>query len=203
MAETYRQKGGIGVTMSATRYDEGNAAFSNKAHAAARNVLYPLLFDAASDKLSFDNDTLLQHGERGAVLDGQMGIDRIVNVTVDKLRAPLRFTVQERFRRPNYTTYRDLTVTEWNHASNLPSELYKITADYFLYGYYDDAQGVFQEAIAISVPDLLLSVSKHNIPYVMKPNKKQQTFLAFKFDDLDKAGLIRLWYPKDYSTKQR
>jgi hypothetical protein len=59
-------------------------------------------------------------------------------VTTHGLRAPLGFTIQERFRRPRYAEFQDLTLTEWNGNSNLPSELYKIRAGMFLYGYYSE-----------------------------------------------------------------
>jgi hypothetical protein len=175
--------------MAKTVYQPENAAFSNKAHMAARRLLYPRIFRKPESMLGFE-DTLLHMGERGRILDGEMGIDRIIRVTVPSLHAPLVFTVQERFRRPQFAKYKDLTVTEWNNASETPSELYKINAGIFLYGYYDEGAGSFVDAIAISVTDLLLMLAREQINYSSEYNRKKQDFLAFRFDDLKTARVV-------------
>ena len=67
------------------------------------------------------------------------------------LRAPLTFTIQERFMRLRYETYRNVTFTEWNTCSNSPSELHKIVADIFVQGYYDDVHDRITRAVAVDV----------------------------------------------------
>ena len=176
--------------MARTLYEQDNADFSNRAHMRARDVLYPRIFNARRERLAFE-DTLLAQSERTAILDGEMGVDRIVRVTVHNLPAPLVFTVQERFRRPEFAKYQDLTVTEWNHASNLPSELYKINAGLFLYGYFDERTSVFVDAIAIGVTDMLLAIATRRLRYDRRWNKKRQTFLTLRFDDMERAGIVR------------
>jgi hypothetical protein len=184
-----------------TEYTPENGEFSNKSHRAARALLYPRLFGVPMESLSFE-DTLLKDSERGRILDGEMGVDRIVRVAVQQLHGPLVFTVQERFRRPEHAGWRDLTITEWNHASNMPSELYKINAGLFLYGYYDEARNHFLDAIVVSVTDLLLAVTRSNITYTSNRNKKRQTFLGFKFDDMAKAGIVRFWLSKERTNRE-
>jgi len=142
-------------------------------------------------------DTLLAMSERAQILDGEMGVDRIVRVKIHNLPAPLVFTVQERFRRPEFAKYQDLTVTEWNHASNLPSELYKINAGLFLYGYFDERITVFVDAIAIGVTDMLLAIATRRLRYDRRWNKKRQTFLTLRFDDMEKAGIVRYWLARE------
>ena len=178
--------------MARTIYQPENAAFSNKAHMMARRLLYPQIFRKSGTMLEFE-DTLLSMSDRGRILDGEMGIDRIVKVTVPTLHAPLIFTVQERFRRPQFAKYRDLTITEWNNASDLPSELYKINAGIFLYGYYDESSNGFLDVIAVNVTDLLLMIARDQIHYSSERNKKQQDFLGFKFDDLKQARVVIFW----------
>jgi hypothetical protein len=173
--------------MAQTLYQVENAKFSNIAHKAARNQIYPLIFKTTN--LEFE-DTLLAMGERERILDGEMGVDRIVKVSVKTLHAPLIFTVQERFRRPEFAKYKDLTITEWNNASNLPSELYKINAGIFLYGYFDENSDRFLDAIAINVTDLLLVITRQKIKFDFQMNKKQQSFFAFSFDDLKSSGVV-------------
>lgn len=83
-----------------TPYDKPRAKRSNRAHLLARTELYPKIFKVPFENLSFDEDTLLETGEKGQVLDGQMAIDRIVRVSdiSGRLRKSLPLTVQERFR---------------------------------------------------------------------------------------------------------
>lgn len=175
--------------MASTLYEVKNAAFSNLAHAAAQTLLYPAIFKTDASKLKFES-TLLEDSERGAILDGEMGIDRIVRVEVEKLHQPLVFTVQERFRRKKYAEWQDLTITEWNNASSQPSELYKINAGYFLYGYYDEVEKAFCDAICINTAGLLHCIATGNISHTKQRNKKEQDFLAFKFAALHEAGLV-------------
>lgn len=160
------------------------------AHYAARRQLYPRIFQTAEEQLSFE-DVTMGCSQRGQILDGEMGVDRIVRVTVRELHAPLVFTVQERFRRTQYAHFRDITITEWNHASGSPSELYKITAGLFLYGYFDDRRCRFADAICVNVTDTLMAIASGKLLLTWGKNVKQQTFIACTFDDLDRAGLIR------------
>jgi hypothetical protein len=175
--------------MASTVYETQNAEFSNAAHLAAQTLLYPAIFKTDASKLKFES-TLLEDSARGAILDGEMGVDRMVHVEVEKLHQPLVFTVQERFRRPEWLTWQDLTVTEWNNASSLPSELYKINAGLFLYAYYDETAKAFCDAICINTTGLMQCIATGGITYTKRRNKKQQDFLAFKFDALHKAGLV-------------
>lgn len=163
--------------MVKTLYEPINAQFSERAHQAARNVLYPIIFNRKPEELLYESASE-QQNERQVILDGEMGVDRIVKVATLDLRAPLVFTIQERFRnrygkvrpdgtRLDYTKYEDLTITEWNHASDLPSELYKINAGYFLYAYYDEENDLFLHPIMINVADLLYALTQNSIIYKM------------------------------------
>ena len=182
--------------MARTLYEQDNADFSNRAHIRARDVLYPRIFNVRREHLQFE-DTLLAQSDRAKILDGEMGVDRIVRVTIHNLYAPLMFTVQERFRRPEFAKYQDMTVTEWNHASNSPSELYKINAGLFVYGYFDERSGRFLDAIVIGVTEMLLALAQGRLRYERRRNKKQQSFLALRFEDMEKAGIVRYWLARE------
>lgn len=182
--------------MARTLYEQNNADFSNRAHMRARDVLYPRIFNVRRERLQFE-DTLLAQSDRAKILDGEMGVDRIVRVTINNLPAPLMFTVQERFRRPKYVERQDMTVTEWNHASNSPSELYKINAGLFVYGYFDERSGRFLDAIVTGVTEMLLALAQGRLRYERRENKKQQSFLALRFEDMEKAGIVRYWLARE------
>lgn len=175
-----------------TPYSSKNAKFSNDAHAAAQSLIYPRVFGLPLQNLEFE-DTLLNLNKRGEALDGQMAIDRIVKVTARAgLKQPLTFTVQERFRKPHFLKYQDITITEWNHNSNLPSELYKITANIFVYGYFDGVK--FLDYIAANVTSMLSGICNNTLAYTRKPNpKNNQTFIGVKFSALSRAGCLIYW----------
>lgn len=167
--------------MSTTPYSDDNQKFTDKAHSLAQSEIYPLIFGGST--LSFEPLPI----EQARTLDADMGTDRHVKVLVHRLHSPYSVLVQERFRRMKYAPSQDITVTEWNHASNLPGELYKIKAELFLYGYYDDCFDQFGEAIACSMLTLKVKIAQNSIPFSSQINRRSnQTFFCFRFNDLEK-----------------
>ena len=138
--------------MGATPFSSENEAFTAEVHGVVVETLYHRIFGVPPDRIRVEN-TLLKDSARGAVLDGELAIDCTVHIKAkdDDFHAPLTFTVQERYRRPSYARFQDITITEWNTRSNSPSELYKITADYFVYGSYSRPLPIegFQELLPI------------------------------------------------------
>jgi len=172
-----------------TQFEQHNQDFSNKAHAAAQSLVYPKIFGCDKAKMSFDSASVGDGGEK-AILDGQMAVDRLVKVTVSGFRHPIEYTVQERFRRPRYRAYRDITITEWNHASGKPSELYKIKCDVMTYGYYNEHENTFGEVVAIDVAAFKMALTRGEIAHDRNQNRKKQDFICIKFDDLHAAGVV-------------
>lgn len=173
-----------------TPYEQENQRFSDNAHQSARKFIYPEIFNVPFECLKFD-DTRIGGGYKNGLLDGEMGIDKILKISITNLHEPIKFTIQERFRRMEWASKRDLTITEYNNLTNQPSELYKLHANLFLYGYYDDINDIFGEVIAVNVFDFLKLLLDDKIKYEKIRNKKYQDFLAFKFDDLEFSGCIR------------
>lgn len=176
-----------------TPFSSTNQDFSDAAHAKARTEIYPRLFDLPIAQLSFDDVTGLAI-DRNKILDGEMAVDKIVNVTVHGLQSPIVFTVQERFRRANKAGYEDITITEWNCNSNLPSELYKIKAGLFLYAYYDDRKDAFVgQTIVVSVPSLLLRLASRSIKWCVETNpRSNQRFITIPFTALEEYGTVEM-----------
>lgn len=179
----------------ATPFSSQQKAFSDKAHFAARSILYPAIFNVEAENLAYEDQGDLATDARYKALDGEMAIDRLVKVTLDKFRSPLTFTVQERFRKPEYAKYRDLTITEWNTWTSRESELYKLHAALFLYGYYNPFTECFIEAICADVPALMMAITTNGIRYTHETKKNgSQTFLGLKFDDMHRAGVMLFHY---------
>ena len=166
-----------------------NIKFSNDAHIAAQNQIYPHIFNTQQDNLSFETVTI-DNNLRHQILDGEMAVDRIVKVTIEVLQHPLSFTIQERFRRPEFKRWQDITITEWNYNSNLPSELYKLSGGLFVYGYYNEENNIIEQFVCFSSSQLLLSLARGNLEWKTQKNKKNQSFIGLPFKSLRENGLI-------------
>ena len=157
----------------------------------AQEVIYRPLF---GETATFES-TLLRTGSRNDIFDGELGIDRLVHVSVPDFQGPITFSVQERFRLPKYAWREDVTITEWNYASNRPGELHKLFADLFVYGCYDPDKDRFINAIVVSCFGLKLRLAQRRLRYRRVPTPKRQTFISISFDDLGRAGLAIMRIP--------
>lgn len=173
-----------------TPFSQGNKAFSDKAHLAARRLIYPALFKTDQSKLAYEDQEAITTA-RGGALDGDMSIDRIVKVTVNSFRHPMTFTFQERFRKPDNAWRQDITITEWNNATNLPSEFYKISANMFLYAYYNEQQNSFADAICVNVPAMMLGFALGTLKHDRSQNpRSNQPFVTVRFSELYEQRLV-------------
>jgi hypothetical protein len=179
-----------------TPFSAGNANFSDKCHSIAQHTIYKSLFPDL--KIDFVPTTIGSDNLQGDILDGTMAVDRCVKVysrKLNQINLPLEFFVQERFRRFEFHRYRDLTITEWNSQSRKPSELYKLKAGLFVYGYLNQAGNDFTEAIVVETSGMLLSIIQSKINYSTRTNPRSgQSFIGLKFDDLINCGLVYLHY---------
>jgi len=176
--------------MANTPYSSDNRNFSDSAHLVARKTIYPRLFSTTENNLAYEKqEDILSN--RGGALDADLSIDRVVKVAVNGFRIPFTFTFQERFRKPQYANNQDITLTEWNTQSNLPSELYKISANFFLYGYFDSNLSVFSDAIVVNVPSMMLAITNGQLSFTRNVNRRSnQPFLCITFNALHKAHLV-------------
>ena len=173
--------------------------FVSKAHKRAEDQLYPLIFGTERKRLSFE-ETLFHTGSLGDTCDGSLAIDVIVHLEGLPIwmKAPLSFSFQERFRRKQYAHLQDLTITEWNLGSGLPSELYKIVAQYFLYAYYDDEQDQFLDAVNVITAPLVRLLADRKIMCEPHQNARKQSFISIPFQVLQNNNLLTLWISRDY-----
>jgi len=167
-----------------TPYCLANQAFSDAAHVAAQDQIYPYVFDKQKSELTFQS-TSLELGEKERILDGEMGIDRIVKVECGDLKNPLSFTIQERFRKVSFRKYQDITITAWNQKTNLPSELYKINSGFFVYGYYDPESNEIVEWIIVTTELMRMAIANERLNYDWGVNpRSNQKFMTIGFNDL-------------------
>lgn len=189
--------------MTRTRHDEPHHDFTNRAHRAARKQIYPYIVGVESyDRLKFE-DTDFSTPE-GKLLDGEHGIDRIVHCKYPYLDDFVSYGVQERFRvpKPRYSNYFDLTITKFNNASGKKSELSKLHAQIFVYGYYDEAKKEFSRTIACNTYFMIRYIGAGVIGYGQNANEKEQDFITIPFKDLI-SNRIAFWWSEDLDKKYR
>lgn len=176
--------------MGATPFSPENKAFSDAAHAAAQREVYPFLFGCNKEDLTFDDMTDWSK-DTNAMLDGKENIDKLVRVTSPNFRAPITLTAQERFRKSAWD-FSDVTFTEWNEASNTPSELYKMKAQLFVYGNYNSASATMGKCVVIDVAGALVGLLRGDVRFERNTNNRSgQPFLCLSLSDLRNIGCIR------------
>jgi len=154
--------------------------FTKRAHLAAREQFYALMFPGRPFEFV---DTV------GTVRDLEYAIDCQMAVSVDGLRAPLNFAIQERWREPEAMQYGDITITEWNLASDGPSELHKLGAHLFVYGFYDKQADRILAGVAVDVLSVLRALAVGGLTY-RREKRVDQTFLGFGMRDLQRLGAV-------------
>ena len=179
--------------MAKTPFSTANARFSDEGHKLAQRLVYPIHFKTEQSELGFET-TKVGGTTRASLLDGEMAIDRIVTVRkqTSTLRIPMRYTVQERFRDVKWLMKQDITITEWNHLSNLGSELYKMFASLFVYGYVSFDRRGFADWIVCEGPAVLRHIVEETIPFTVPPwnTRSKQTFRCYLFTDLAAKGCV-------------
>lgn len=160
-----------------TAFSQKNYARTKAAHMAAREQVYPKLWPKAT-RLQFVDTTQ-------TVKDLDYAVDCIAAVSVEGFRAPLKFFIQERWRERHHMKWEDVTVTEWNTVTDLPSELHKIAAHYLVYGYYDEETDTIVESIVIDVAQMLSGIVSGVIQWTREErSSKDQDFIGVSWESL-------------------
>lgn len=173
----------------ATPFDKHNYDFSDKCHEVAVKVLYPKLataFGQTSESLSFADRGQLKE-------DFNQGIDRVMEFDTGA-----SMSIQERFRRPSYAHYREVTATDANHATGRAGDFHKLTADLYAYGYINEDGTGFVEAVIVDVPTLKECYRSGLIaPGRNYYWRKKQTILSFPFEKLLEHNAVVLHLQRD------
>ena len=162
-----------------TVFSQENWEFTKRAHLAAQRQFYPLMFPGG---VTFEDTTKTAQ-------DLDYAIDCQLSIAIPDLRAPIRLSVQERFRNPRDMGYGDITVTEWNLNTNEPSEIHKLGAQMFVYGFYDKFRDHICLAVAVDVGLLQWALSHGRITY-KRQSRGDQSFLGFSYQVLHELGAV-------------
>jgi hypothetical protein len=167
-----------------TAFSGENFTFTQLAHLAAQKQFYPGLWPGATVKFI---DTTK------AEADLVYAVDCIAEVSLPdaEARGPVKFYIQERWRRKSFSTYRDLTITEWNLRTNQPSELHKLGAQVFVYGIYDQEGDRIVSALAVDIVRMQLANVRGELKYIRKKRGSgDQTFIGIEWDHLDDIDAV-------------
>lgn len=177
-----------GDVMSRTKFDKDHKQFTEAAHARAREQVYPKLFNQ-NVRIDFDNT---DRGESRVdeILDMRLGVDLRLTVTSDQFNQSIPIYVQERFRKPEYRHFQDITITKFNHASGEDSEVSKLAAQWLVYGYYESVLDEIQEAVCVNVPVLARAMINGEIDYQQEQNPKRQDFITIPFSQVEQSGAM-------------
>ena len=184
-----------------TLYSERDRAFTEKAHLVAQQVIYPEFFKCAPSDIGYQ-DGLYQSDFKIELklLDTWMAIDRILRVPAPVDLGWLEFTAQERFERPSAASYRNVSVTHLNTDTETLSELYKIKASYFVSGYFDEHRNVLVGKMHVcSVERMLKAIQDNELNFYKKPNNKNQDFVTFGYEDLERVGAVLMRIDFDFN----
>lgn len=80
-------------------------------------------------------------------------------------------------------------MTEWNLATNEPSELHKLAAQLFVYGFYDEHNDRIDLAVAVDVALMQYALSNGELTYVRRP-RGDQSFIGIQYQDLHRLGAV-------------
>ncbi|MGH3540782.1 MAG: hypothetical protein ACRDTO_00155 [Mycobacterium sp.] len=162
-----------------TTFSQQRFEFTKRAHLAAQAQFYPRMF---RNGVAFEDTTKTTH-------DLDYAIDCLLSVTAPGFRAPIPLSVQERFRQPHEMHWGDVTITEWNLASNQPSELHKLGAQMFVYGFYDENRNEIICAVAVDVALLQWGLAHNALDYERR-SRGDQHFIALRYEALKRFGAI-------------
>lgn len=140
------------------------------------------------------------YDEESRILDIKYGVD--YRIIVHNLRlGDIPITIQERFRDIKYYNHQDLTI-RLETKNGKSSELSKINADLFIYGYYDINNKKFEEIFVIDMVLVKLGLARQTLEFTIRKNKgKDSKFIAIKFDDLIDIKAILYTYKNNKLNK--
>ena len=107
------------------------------------------------------------------------------------------FTIQERFRQPQYKNYTDITFRydSPDARGDTRREFFKIKAEAFLYGIANDTGDDFAWAYMFAVEPVLEAVVNGEIVYQYKSNGPNDTgFIAIEVSAIDSLGATIIRY---------
>ncbi len=130
--------------------------------------------------------------EVGTIADLQDGVDYTVHMVDGNI------TVQERFRRSEYKSFRDITFRYDKPCDPYDQrrEFFKIKADAFLYGMVNDDGDDFEWAYMFSVEPVVEAVKAGKLQSVYRRNRGRTDsgFIAIEVSDIDALGATIIKY---------
>lgn len=184
--------------MVITPFDPQQKEFTDTVHQDYRDLIYPPLFGLSKEAVTYDELPPAFMKEA----DGCIALDTMVHTKFKGMREAMAWSVSFRIRNSEQVdAFQDLTITLSNDATGMPGEFSKIVTEFFTYGSYSFSLKRLVEVLVVSMPDLKRAIVHGKIQHVPYPHnprisgyntRSEQPFLAYRFDDLKRLGLVRL-----------
>ena len=184
-----------------SHFDQKRMDYSEKGHRVAQKTIYPIMFP--NKRIEFES-TSLGTSAKNTVLDGKLGVDRIVHVyATQKSHRAIPFTIQERFRDPKSIKERQNVTLRFECPNGELQEFYKMCGLYFVYGVYDEPRNIIYWAHAINTVKMMhaLIYNKLKSEVITPKNPTECTFVSVQLSDLRKLGFIAASY-KNHQIKR-
>lgn len=166
--EEYQEK-------KAKQYSHANDMFSRRAHEEAYKKVYPQFLPddyVLVDLYNTERD--LAHDEDYEIIAYHGDLDK-----------PLKFGIQERFRRAKFSGYREVTIKDRDLLRGENKQVYNTHADFIVFGYFDDENSTLLETVVVDQGLLRWLIMQEAIDFTRhKHGDKEMTFIALSFDDL-------------------
>lgn len=172
-------------------YSNKQTNFSNAVHDKLMKLnFYEKLFDNNNIKVIDTTVTKPGYNKEAQILDQKYGVDYRIIAKI-KLLGNIPVTIQERFRDIKYKHYQSLTIRV-ETKTGLASELSKINADFFIYGYVDIINGIIKpnQIVVINVALIKQAIIMDKLQYTIHKNYDGSGFIDIRFSDLSKINAI-------------
>ena len=171
--------------------------FTNTAHDTIMKIgFYDKILPRNNINVHSTNVIHKGYDEESRILDIKYGVDYRIIIHNPRL-GDIPITIQERFRDIKYYDNQDLTI-RLETKNGKPSELSKINADLFIYGYYNINNNKFKEIIVIDMVRVKLGLARETLQFTIKKNKgRDSKFIIIKFEDLTNIKAILYTYKND------
>jgi len=168
----------------------GDLDFSDRANTLA-DVQYHDYFSRFGTVLQIER---FPCGHETHLLDREFAID--VRIHVKPLEGKLEkvvFTLQEKFRRPSYQRFQDITIEYFqDRHSNELGDWSKLAVEYYAYGYasHDETPGEFLEFYLLDYPLLKQLLAMGIIPYEICHSSSRASMLTVPLGKIPRRVVV-------------
>lgn len=158
--------------------------FSGRANALA-DEFYREFFQQFGDVQEIER---FPNGTEKHILDREFAIDVQIHCI-----SGVVFTLQEKFRRPQYQTFQDITIEyQQNRHTGEKGDFFRLAVDYYAYGYADHAKKPekFLEFYLLDYCKLKQLLAQQIVPYKIMHSSSNASMLTVPIDKIPENVMV-------------